>query len=63
MQDISFEELILCFEAINSQLEIQSKHFDTAHSENHAILSLQLDIVTSNAITLANHGDPLFQID
>ena len=27
------------------------------------ILSLQLDVITSNAITFANNSDPLFQND
>ena len=56
--------LFLCFEAINCQIGIQySKNFETAHHEMINIMSLQLDVITSNAITFANNSDPLFLND
>ena len=58
------KSLFLCFEAINCQIGIQySKNFETTHREMINIMSLQLDVITSNAITFANHNDPLFQSD
>ena len=61
---LGLKSLLLCFEAINCQIGIQySKHFETAHRDNVTIMSLQLDVITSNAITFAKHSDPLFQND